>query len=40
MTDGQCKFDLADGVSGNSPVNRSFLSEIFCVSCFSPEAQA
>jgi predicted CoA-binding protein len=23
MTDGQCKFDLADGVSGNSPVNRS-----------------
>ena len=23
MTEGQCKFDLADGVSGNSPVNRS-----------------
>ena len=23
MTHGQCKFDLSDGVSGNSPVNRS-----------------
>ncbi|HKX00523.1 MAG TPA: CoA-binding protein [Bryobacteraceae bacterium] len=23
MTPGQCKFDLTDGVSGNSPVNRS-----------------
>jgi predicted CoA-binding protein len=23
MTSGHCKFDLADGVSGNSPVNRS-----------------
>ena len=23
MTPGQCKFDLSDGVSGNSPVNRS-----------------
>ena len=23
MTGGECKFDLGDGVSGNSPVNRS-----------------